>query len=605
MKKTIQRFICSFLAVLFCIGNISFSSATEESTLEDINYTESLETFTNPERGFYKTFGYNFKTEGNVAPTKSRLNGNLIHLRLSLGAFSKAVNSEADLELTEDMLNTFDTMLKTIKENGGTAIVRFAYDNFNGTKNLEPSLEMILRHIDQLSPIFYENKDVISYIELGFFGPWGEMHSSDICTYENVSLAIDAMLKSAPTEITIGVRHPGYYTAWKEIDRNTLNEDISEKGTDAYRVGLFNDGYLGSESDLGTFKNREIETAWLSNQARHTFYGGEVVASFGKKDFNTTEYISQEGFITHTTYLNAEWNQSVINKWKEEIYNGEDKLYQGQTGYNYISNHLGYRFVVRESYIDDVAKNEELQLNLKIENVGFANVINQKQVSIVLEKDGQLYEIKTNIDVTTWNSKETTDIPISITLPENISLGEWNVYVRVSKYGDLETDNHYQVIRFANQDIWNEEIGANYIGNVMISEAKEEIPEEVETPNEEEQLPNIEETIQDELQSGTDNKGTGNAEILEQPNSTNQSTTNKTTVIHYVTENKKEEEVIEEQNVVKEETTQSSKEDKQEFHYTKKNVTNNQKSESKNKTFFKAVICILILAFIAFLIIFY
>lgn len=601
MTRGIQKIICAFLIIMLCIEAIQFSSATEENVLEEIDYKESLETFTNPERGFYKTFGYNFKSSGNVAPTKVQLSGNLIHLRLSLGAFSKAVNKEEDLELTEDMLNILDTMLKTIKENGGTAIVRFAYDDFNGIKNVEPSLEMLLRHIEQLSPIFYANKDVISYIELGFFGPWGEMHSSDLCTYENVNLAIDTMLKSAPEEITIGVRHPGYYAAWRNVERSALNLDSPEKGTNAYRVGLFNDGYLGSESDLGTFQNREIETSWLSNQARHTFYGGEVVASFGKKDFNTIDYISQEGFVTHTTYLNSEWNQNVINAWKEQIYNGEDTLYQGQTGYDYIANHLGYRFVIRESYIKDVAKNEELQLNLKIENVGFANLINRKQVSIVLEKDGKIYEMKTKIDATNWNSKEIAEVPLSIAIPEEISLGEWNVYVRVSKYGDIQIDNNYQVIRFANPNVWNEELGANYIGNVIISEAKEETPREEN--KEEEYLPNMSE--KDENVTPNEEKQEGTIVILPQLNSTAQSNTSNNTTSHYINENKDTDEVVKEQITQQEENTDSPKEETEHVNYNMKNVAKKQTNENKNKTFLKVCICILILMFILFLIIFY
>ncbi len=467
MKTT--RYI--FIIILFLlITNIPLVYA--DNSLENIDYTESIESFNNPERGFYKTFGYTFKISGNKAPSAYSLGGNLIHLRLNLGQFSKAVNKEKDLELTADMLNTLNTMLNTIKNNGGTAIIRFAYDNFNGVKDLEPSLDMILRHIEQLSPVFYKNKDVISYIELGFFGPWGEMHSSSICNYDNVNLALNKMLKSAPKEITIGVRQPNYYAKWKGIDRSTLDSDVTKKGADDYRIGLFNDGYLGSESDLGTFKNREIETNWLYNQARHTFYGGEVVKSFGKKDFNTTEYISKEGFITHTTYLNSEWNQEVINNWKNEIYDGKDLLYKGKSGYDYINNHLGYRFVIRESSIKDIPKTQDLEIDLKVENVGFANLINQKKLSILLEGNDKIYEIETDIDATTWNSEEITKLKIKVALPIDISIGEYNVYLRLSKYGDLNTDNNYQTIRFANNDIWNSKFGANYIGDILINEEK-------------------------------------------------------------------------------------------------------------------------------------
>lgn len=294
----IKKLTIIAIIIFIVIFNFTISSAVTEK----IDYTETLENFNNPERGFYDFYYYNFKQSDNTINEKS-LNKNLMHLRLGIGAFSKAVNKEKDIEFSEDMLNAFSKMLKSIKANGGTAIIRFAYDNFQGTKNLEPSLDMILHHIEQLKPVLEENQDAISYIELGFFGPWGEMHSSSICTVENVSKAIDAMLISAPEKIKIGVRQPKYYVAWAGVEREKLNEDITVEGMPSYRVGLFNDGYLGSESDLGTFKNREIEISWLEKQALHTLYGGEVVKSatsrktikhcklYGKRSFSYTYYI--------------------------------------------------------------------------------------------------------------------------------------------------------------------------------------------------------------------------------------------------------------------------------------------------------------------------
>ena len=55
------------------------------------------------------------------------------------------------------------------------------------------------------------------------------MHSSKICTVENVSKAIDEFLKVTPNTMKIGVRTPVYYTGWKKIERSNLDKDISEK----------------------------------------------------------------------------------------------------------------------------------------------------------------------------------------------------------------------------------------------------------------------------------------------------------------------------------------------------------------------------------------
>ncbi len=478
MKKRILVLLCIVFSLVFVSfsNNFSFANQTEE-----IDYTESLENFDNPERGFYRTYFYNFLVDNNRLVTAG-LGANLIHLRLNLGNFSKAVNNNADLALTTDMLNTFDAILKTVKKNGGSVIIRFAYDGFNGKKNLEPSLDMILTHIKQISPVLAENKDVISYVELGFFGPFGEMHSSDICNYKNVSLALDTILENTPDEIKVGVRHPGYYTAWAKVDRDKLNENITIKGTKEYRVGIFNDGYLGSLNDLGTFKNREIETSWISNQATHTLYGGEAVDNYDKVAINTVDYIAKEGFVTHTTYLNYEWNQKTHNAWRNQIYNGIDSVYKGQNGYLYVENHLGYRYVLRSSKINP--KNKKLNINLDIENVGFANMINSKVVSFILKNEDTIYEIPTDLDVTTWMSQKTTPLNITLPLNDQIKEGNWQVYLRISKYGDYLTDNNYQTVRLANNNIWHEDLGANYVGQVNITseDLVEETPEVPTTP---------------------------------------------------------------------------------------------------------------------------
>ena len=455
------------ILLLFFVCMMPIRNTQAEETYQ--YFQESLAELENPERGFYEPVGMEMKVSDNKIPN---IKGNLIHLRVGIGAFSKAVNGEADIPFTQDMLDALDGTLKDIKGKGGSVIIRFAYDDFEGKGDLEPSMDMMLVHINQLKPVFERNADAIAYVELGFFGPWGEMHTSELCTTENVSMALDAMLKIVPRDITIGVRTPRYYAKWAKVEREQLDLDFPQEGSEAYRVGLYNDGYLGSESDLGTFSNREIETTWLSNQARHTFYGGEVVANFAEGEpLNTVAYLSKEAFKTHTTYLNRYWNDTVIESWKEEIYQGEDARYQGQSGYLYVVNHLGYRFVLRQCKMDEqVQKGQTFHLNMKLENVGFANLINSKKISLLLQGEKNCYEIATDIDPRKWNSTQITEIQTEIQVPEDMDLGAYHVYLRISKYGDCVSDNNYQCIQLANDGIWNTELGANRIGSICVLE---------------------------------------------------------------------------------------------------------------------------------------
>ncbi len=477
MKK---RYLLTFL-LLFSFNvskssDIVYNSVQGETKykynlVEDIKYEETIEEINNPERGFYSTGFIGMKETDSYANIPG---SKLVHLRADIGSFTKANNGVADKEINKEALDYLDSTLKKIKSNGSSVIIRFAYDGFNGKGNVEPSLDMILRHIEQVGEVITANQDVVSYVELGFFGPWGEMHTSSICTQVNVELALDKMLDVLPENIKIGVRTPAYYAHFAGIDLNEIDKNVTLPGERAYRVGLYNDGYLGSESDLGTFRDREKGIKWLEKQAKHTLYGGEPVANYASGEpLNTVKYMSKEAFRTHTSYLNREWNYNVINQWKEEIYNEIGSPYDGKTGFVYVNNHLGYRYVLRESNVDDeIYENGKIKIKFKVENVGFANMINEKKVTLLLVKDDVVKEIETDIDVRNWDSKENKEVDIIVNVPEDIDIGEYKAYLRISKYGDLENDKNYQVVKMANENIWNEEYGANYVGEIKVLEEK-------------------------------------------------------------------------------------------------------------------------------------
>lgn len=190
---------------------------------------------------------------------------------------------------------------------------------------------------------------------------------------------------------------------------------------DCERVGVFNDGYLGNATDLGTFENRESEISWLNKQATTTFYGGEVVKDRTGTDgeavgeYNNINYIEKEGFLTHTTYLNSRWNPDVINEWKETNYIGKNSVYSNNTSaYTYVLNHLGYRFLLTDSKHSLQTKGGgTFDLKIKIANLGFGNIINKKTASLILASNTKTYIVEIPIDFTKLYSK--TQIEANLT----------------------------------------------------------------------------------------------------------------------------------------------------------------------------------------------
>ena len=166
------------------------SAFAASPVVQPLDYTDQLQSFYNPDRGFYRPQVIHFRPEAiDVNPYyKNRL----MHLRAEISAFSSnAVWDESDpnahgttQDLTEAMLNSFRAYLDKIRATNSTVIVRFSYDPwYNGKGNMEPPQEWILKHVKQLSTVFNEYKDVITFVEQGMYGPFGEQHTSTISTH--------------------------------------------------------------------------------------------------------------------------------------------------------------------------------------------------------------------------------------------------------------------------------------------------------------------------------------------------------------------------------------------------------------------------------------
>ncbi len=494
MKKII-------LATLSFYCLLSISSA--KPILQDLNYTDALESIENPHIGFYRPVSKHFTAEGN-APSNTW--GNITHLRMDISEFSSNAVISIDKEtgdtlygvskpLTQDMLDAFEGMLDDVRKRGHSAIVRFAYDPwYNGTKNCDPDQSVILTHLKQLAEVYSRNTDVITYVELGMYGSWGEMHSSANGSNANIAEALQTLLEATPPEIKIGVRRPDIVAYWLkitdgndysgfDIDSEKFQQAVAEKKDTIYRVGMYNDGYLGSDSDLGTIGmgasghklTREMMVKWLEKYSQHTPYGGELVANNnGENPINTPEYLSIEGFRTHTSYLNYEWHQPTILGWKDMIFNGNDAEYSGCDGYTYVANHLGYRFILRKSVLpDSVAQNEEFPITLRIVNMGFANLTKKKKVSFILSGENHKYEIFPNdeIDPRNWLSRISDETTTSITLPNDVEIGKYQLYMRISELGDFTKDNNRYCIQFGNPSSqYNSLFGANLIGELEVTQ---------------------------------------------------------------------------------------------------------------------------------------
>ncbi len=415
---------------------------------ELVTYKESIEEFSNTDCGFYEPVYVqcNLDRVSNVNPMLLKYNA-LLHLRIDIAAFSGKVNGKEDIEFTKEMLNGLDELFQRMNEASCCVILRFSYDpGFNGAKDMEPEISMMVNHIESLKNLFTKYEKMITAIECGLVGPWGEMHSSKIANQQTYNILIDSYLKVLPSTIKLLVRRPKFLYSYYGYSLSSLN-DFSIKDC---RLGVYNDGYLGSENDLGTYEDREKEVAWLSKINIDTPYGGEVTVP--GSSYNELNYAVEEMFQLHLSYLNLRWNDQVIKRWKDTKYTGTDSLYKNSTEYSYIKNHLGYRLILKNLRYHE--NNSTLNLNLNVNNVGFGNLLKSKNAYIVFQNEEHTYAFKfENVDI--------HNLIFEID-KKNISRGTYKVYFVLA---DDFTESGTRSIRLGNQDIWDETIKGNIIFN--------------------------------------------------------------------------------------------------------------------------------------------
>ena len=247
----------TIIIILICIFTTGKSKEIYKNYYQDLDYSENIKKLLNPDQGFYSAACVQVGKD-TIADRTYIINNNfqLYHLRMDISAFSKVVNGVEDIPLTQKALENIDQMLSVYQKKKKNVIIRFAYDkNFDGKKDQEPSVNMMIQHITQLSPILTKYNIVLTAIEVGMVGPWGEMHSSKIATAETINLLMKAFIEKT-SNIPILVRTPKMIYNYLNITIKDIDSTIIKPGAPEYKLGLFNDGYLGSSSDLGTYYNR-------------------------------------------------------------------------------------------------------------------------------------------------------------------------------------------------------------------------------------------------------------------------------------------------------------------------------------------------------------
>ena len=500
--RTLKRALSAIMGAAIAAGCCPFPAlAQEELVTSQISFEESVETIANPGAGYTNTPWYRL-APGEYKPVDTQ--GSLVLFFIYIGAYSSGANGERvqngsgetvytpgeDYELDESFFRSLRESFENCRKNGSMIAMRFRYDE-NGYDDPEPgSFDMVLRHIEQIkdSGLLEEYSDIIAYVETGMVGKWGEQHGGKYTSLDYKAQVLDAFVKAVPEPIPVTVRTPDTFAKWLGIERSQLADEewlsgqelTQEQGyrlSQAYRVGLYNDGYMGSSSDLGTFADRNVETAWLNKQCETAYYGGEFSGNIEfAKQFDTylPENAIPEMYRTHLSYINC----NIFSLYKDYTFSEEysvpgvdNSAYYGQSVFQFIRNHLGYRFVLRDAKTSaTVPQGGDLQVELTVENTGFASPIPKVSASLILEREGSYITCPLpDVDANHWLSCTKNDLSQTVTIPGGLEPGKWNVYLKL-QMGNNTVDQHaLRSIRFANEGVWNASLGADLVGEITVA----------------------------------------------------------------------------------------------------------------------------------------
>lgn len=381
------------ILVLFITGGVIEMQRIHINTQ---SFTESSKQLENPNRGFYHIFSF-------VITDEYVDYYDLVQDYYTWNSETSLVLAEINLcqyragEISREGLQNIDSLLYALAESGGgrQLIVRFLYDVEGKNLLYEPEdLDIILGHMEQLGEILRRHASSIFTLQGLFVGNWGEMHHTRYDSDEDLRTLAGTLARAVGKDVRLSVRTPAQ---WRMITQQGEDAGL------AAQLGLFNDGIMGSESDLGTYdmdsqgperRTREQELAFQEELCASVPNGGEVVADNPYNDF---ENAVRDLAAMHITYLNEDYDQAVLDKWAHStVYGG---VFDGMDGLTYIERHLGYRLLIDRVTADRRFFQQEVEIAVDFRNVGFAPLYHTPETVLVMRSEDftKSYPIEHNL----------------------------------------------------------------------------------------------------------------------------------------------------------------------------------------------------------------
>jgi hypothetical protein len=425
-----------------------------------VNYTASTSIIANPERGLQKysknTSGGSYSLINQTTLINNRTGTDKVTVLYRYLMLDGYMNTDT---IDSTYLTNLQTDFTRIRNAGIKVIPRIAY-NITTTVSTQPLKSRIIAHIQALSTTINANKDVILSIQAGSIGKYGEWYYTDASTefgdegsispsqWLNRKEVVDTMLASFE-DVPIQLRSA---KAKQEMYGSTLiSASTAYQNTALSRISFFNDALLNSYGDEGTYDvSPQCTNPVGSFDYNFIINAGNYLPNTGESNgINPCDNgIRVSG--ANATYEFNLLNFSVINRdyyipiWDNWIATGY---------YDEILQNMGYRLVLSSSTLNGN------NLTLTINNVGYAKVLFQKNVYIVLRNNLNVdYKRLISIDIRTLNKGSNT---FNFNIANDVPDDSYDLFLHISdKDATLEDIPAYS-IQLANIGLWENTTGYN------------------------------------------------------------------------------------------------------------------------------------------------
>lgn len=432
------------------MGAVSIPGPDDEVSGTPFTYVESATSPLNPERGLYCAHEvHDDKTSLSAADVKARrATGHSVWLLEFY--LTNYMSGNISSSYLKNIQNHFDA----IREGGAKAIVRFAYqDHYTAGEEMDPEVEVVMKHVQQLERILKKNEDVLFVLQAGFVGAWGEWYYTShfnsnpksASDYKPRKELVEALLNVVPASRQIELRTPTFKMKMFGLAlKDTLTATTAHDGSASSRLAGHNDCFGADANDRGTFDNDDTREYW-KKETRYTIMGGETC---DVSDYCLCPQTIKDLQDYHWTYLHDGYNQNVLSRWKSDGCFSE------------IERDLGYRLVLKDIHYEAVEAGKPCKLTLRLFNKGYAAPMNPREAWLVwVGSDGKTVKSPLGVDPRTWHTGYN-----GIVTYFTPSTSTGNLYLELSD--PLLPDNPLYSIALANDNVFESKTGRNKLFEV-------------------------------------------------------------------------------------------------------------------------------------------